>query len=67
MLSRDVLCAGAGEDVEQAMLRLTSQATETALLRDRQAQLDKDYKVIIAWLAKIFVKSIQVCIELVQL
>ena len=49
------------------MLRLTSQATETALLRDRQAQLDKDYKVIIAWLAKIFVTFIQICIELVQL
>lgn len=41
----DCYTAGAGEDVEQAMLRLTSQATESALMRDRQAQLDKDYKV----------------------
>ena len=47
MINGDDACGtGAGEDVEQALLRISTQATEAALLRDRQAQLDRDNKVL---------------------
>ena len=38
-------CAGAGEDVEGVLARLQAQASENALLRERQAKASSDLQV----------------------
>lgn len=38
-------CAGAGEDVEGVLARLNAQASENALLRERQAKANSDMQV----------------------
>ena len=40
-----VVCAGAGEDVEGVLTRLQAQASENALLRERQAKASSDLQV----------------------
>lgn len=47
LISTDCACvrAGADEDVEAVMARLAAQSAENAVLRERQAKLDKDQQV----------------------